>query len=291
MPTTLLNMRNQLEIAYKISGDPNFVPGVLNLLINQAQRSVQIQLNGLGIKKWEAMASLAVSVEAHSGSLVAGQIYVINAVTGGADFSNVAIVISGTINVPGCKFIANASISPTSWGSGGSVNTVALTSASFIGKSVQSVSVSSLVNMAESPNALRFAEVSDGTDYGFAKEVNEQFAFEHLNNPYFSPTVKNPFYFRVSGNIYFAPATINAAKVHYYRVIADLSADSDVTEMPTEFVEFIIKRAGVEIQFMKNEIKDKDSAISAVNDSITQAYSKFLDKTAQQKSGEKAQLQ
>ena len=58
-----------------------------------------------------------------SGSLVIGNVYVIDAFVTGDNFTNVANVLSGTVNVSGCIFIATGT-TPTTWTNGSSLRQI-----------------------------------------------------------------------------------------------------------------------------------------------------------------------
>lgn len=61
MGATLLQIRDQIIIDAGIEGNPKFPSLRLNRLVNLAQRRVQTQLNGLGMRKWESSDSLTLS--------------------------------------------------------------------------------------------------------------------------------------------------------------------------------------------------------------------------------------
>lgn len=67
MAATLLQLRDQIIIDAGISGHHLFPTARLNRMINLAQRYVQTQLNGLGMKKWEATDSLTLASVTFSG--------------------------------------------------------------------------------------------------------------------------------------------------------------------------------------------------------------------------------
>ena len=62
MSATLLQLRDQCIIDAGIEGQPKFPTTRLNRMINLAQRYVQTNLNGLGLKKWEAVDILTMVV-------------------------------------------------------------------------------------------------------------------------------------------------------------------------------------------------------------------------------------
>lgn len=217
MSVSLLNLREQIKLDYKISGDADFPAARLNLLINQAQRFVQMQLNGLGIKRWETSISF----------------------TGGT--------------LPAAAFLSTAN-------------------------NVKSVPISSLTNLAESPNAIRFIQTVGGTTWNQAKEVNEAFVNEHLGNSLNTPSLADSIFWRSDGTVYIAPSTVTTAIIHFYKVVTDLSGDSDATEIPVEFTEHIVKRAGIDIETIRGNIQDKENEIVGLSNSITGAWQKFLEK-------------
>jgi len=65
MAATLLQLRDQIIIDANLQGNSLFPSPRLNRLINLAQRRVQTELNGLGMKKWEASDSLTMSTAAN----------------------------------------------------------------------------------------------------------------------------------------------------------------------------------------------------------------------------------
>ena len=61
MSATLLELRDQIIIDAGVIEDPLFPSTRLNRMINLAQRYVQTNLNGLGMKKWETSDSLTLA--------------------------------------------------------------------------------------------------------------------------------------------------------------------------------------------------------------------------------------
>lgn len=299
MSTTLLDLKNQIKIDYKLSGDPNFSGNRLNLMINQAQRYVQIQLNGLGIKKWEDYSKLLTSIIITTGTLTKGQIYLVDT-EDSADFSNCAEVISGTAWTSGCIFKATSSSVPTSWGAGSEeIYAIGMgPGTTFLSSTnnVSAVPIAYLPHIAESPKSIRFVQTFDSTTWNQAKEVNELFVHEHLSNTYQLPTGKDSIFWRSDNIIYLAPQDyarseeLTEAIIHYYRIVTDLSADTDVTEIPSQFVEHLIKRVGIEILSIKGLIKDKEKAIDGVSAAINNAYEKFLGTTQSKKADKKQKM-
>ena len=70
MSATLLQLRDQCIIDAGIEGEPKFPTTRLNRMINLAQRYVQTNLNGLGIKKWEASDSLTLAAGGFVGTSI-----------------------------------------------------------------------------------------------------------------------------------------------------------------------------------------------------------------------------
>ena len=61
---TLLELRDEIILSAGIKGNPDFPPTLLNRKINHAQRYVQTELNGLGMKKWETSQSITAGLTA-----------------------------------------------------------------------------------------------------------------------------------------------------------------------------------------------------------------------------------
>ena len=139
-----------------------------------------------------------------------------------------------------------------------------------------------LDDMLEAPNAIKHFEVNSGGDpasYGIARPIDIDEFDKILSNPYMSPTITEPRFCRVGGTkVLLAPVTIAVATAYYYKVIADLSSDSDLTQIPLEFEEFIIKRAVIEIETILGKIEKKEIALRDLDKEISQSYEKFIGK-------------
>lgn len=216
MPATLLQLKDQIIIDSGIEGNPKFPSLRLTRLINLAQRKVQTQLNGLGMRKWENSDSLTLS--------------------------------PGTFNIVGIKTSSLSTDFP---------------------------------NMIESPNSIIFIECTGVSNSGLAYEVDKDRFAEQLANTYLAPTEKQPIFMRLAQKVYIAPSTITSATAYYYKNITDLSADSDITEMPAEFEEYIVKNVIIDIEYILGKLADKSGAQNQLANEVSQAYEKFLGKQAE----------
>jgi len=64
---TLTTMRDILKANLQLHGNPNFPDALLTHYLNIAQRDIQTQLNGLGMKKWEASDALTLTETTFNG--------------------------------------------------------------------------------------------------------------------------------------------------------------------------------------------------------------------------------
>jgi hypothetical protein len=231
---TLKQLRDQIIIDTDIVGSAEFPSTRLNRIINLAQRYVQAELNGLGMKKWE-------SSQAITAGLVAGAFN------------------SGTDNVKKCV-----------------------------------ISATYFTNMLESPKSIKFIEVNDGSNYGVAREIDVNSFQEQLSNTYLAPVISSPVFMRLANYIWLAPSSITSATAYYYKAITDLSADADTTEIPIEFEEFIIKKAGLEINTILGKLQDKQNAVQQLERDLSSVYDRFIGKVKSEdfiKQENKAKLQ
>jgi len=217
---TLKELRDQIKIDAGLLGNNNFPDPRLNRMINLAQRYVQIQLNGLGMKKWET------------------------------------------------------SITPT------------LSPSTYAGNTLATFSMSSLTNVSESPKSVLQIDCSDGTSAGIAREVSPDNFEEILQNTYSPPSVTQPRFMRLGGIVFIAPSTITTANVYYYKVVADMVADTDLTEIPMEFERFIISKAVNEIYRIQNKAAKSEGEL---DQEIQTAYEKFLIREKQEENSETLQ--
>lgn len=214
MSSSLLLLRDQIIIDAGIEGNPKFPTPRLNRIINLAQRYVQTELNGLGMKKFETTDALT------------------------------------------------------------------LGSSTFAGYSVKKSAVigTDCPNMLESPSSIIYIDCNNGSTYGIATEVDKDKFLETAKNSLLVPTLKEPVFMRLANYIWLLPSTITAATAYYYKAILDLSGDSDVTEIPTEFEEYIIKKSLLEIEAILGKIQEKELAGAELTKNIQSAYEKFISK-------------
>lgn len=210
MPATLVQLRDEVIIRADVRNHPQFPPTRINRIINHAQRYVQTQLNGLGMKKWETSAALS-----------------------------------------------------------------SLTGGYFGATQVVTKAVTTLTGMLESPASIMFIETTDGSTKGIAYPVDPDVFQEQIANTYLAPTIAKPVFTRLAGNIILAPNTITSGTAYYYKAITDLSGDSDVTEIPTEYEDFIIQKAVIEIESDLNRIQNKENKIQALEANLQTVWDKF----------------
>lgn len=211
---TLKEIRDQIIIDAMIAGHPMYPPLRLNNMINQAQRYVQTELNGLGMKNWETYATL----------------------------SNIA---TGT------------------W----------LTS-----NDISTAPISDMANLCEGPKSIRFIQTLSGSTRGYAVEKSAKEFDEFLRNSYLAPTIQFPIFSRESNYVQIAPA-VTSAVAYYYKVVADLSDDSDVTEIPDEFIEQVIKKVVAEIDNNEGRLQDKELQLKQIKQDVNDAFQKYMIKS------------
>lgn len=216
MAATLLQLRDELIIRADVRNHPQFPPTRLTRMLNHAQRYVQTQLNGLGMKKWEASTALS-----------------------------------------------------------------SLTSSYFGAVQVVTKTITTLTNMLESPASIMFIETTDGSTKGIAYPVDPDVFQEQIANTYLAPTIAKPVFTRLAGNIILAPNTITSGTAYYYKAITDLSSDSDITEIPTEYEDFILQKAIIEIESDLNKIQNKENKIQALESNLQTVWEKFNSKQAE----------
>lgn len=214
MASNLKQIRDQIIIDANISGQPAFPTLRLNKMINLAQRYVQTNLNGLGMKKWESSDSLTLS---------------------DVDFAGVT--------------------------------------------TRQSNLSTDCPNMLESPNSIIFiATAGIAGDNSLAYEIDIRKFQEQLNNTFLAPTLAKPIFMRLANKIHIAPDEVITATAYYYKAITDLSADTDITEIPIEFEDFIIKKVVLDIDDILGKLQDKELAQRQLEKDIQSSYEKFLGK-------------
>ena len=215
MSSTLLQLRDQIILDAQIEGSPDFPIARLNRIINFAQRYVQTQLNGLGMKKWESSDSLS------------------------------------------------------------------LTNRTWVGLSVGTANLSSdCSNMLEMPGSIKYIHCVDGSSNdGLAKELDDRRFYEIVSNTYTAPTVAEPAFMRLAQRIYIYPAPTTAT-AYYYKAITDLSSNTDTTEIPVEFEEFIVKRSVLEVDDIKGKLQDKELALRQLDKEIRETHERHFMKLA-----------
>ena len=154
----------------------------------------------------------------------------------------------------------------------------------FIGNNIKIIKINStnLPNFLEKPDSIRFLDCNDGTNYGYTdKPITPGKFRDHLLNSYLSATAKEPECMRLDNSIYVAPSTITSVLVHYYSLVIDLSAYNDPTAIPDEFIIYIVKLVGIEIESIQGKLQNKQLAIQELDKNIQDSYKSFMDKQAE----------
>ena len=152
--------------------------------------------------------------------------------------------------------------------------TAGLTAGTHAGYNIKTVAinVTYFPNMLETPKSIRYFDIDDGTTKGIAKEVAEEHLQEKLGNTFGAPTLKQGAFARIDNSVILAPSTITAATAHYYKIVADLSGDTDITEIPTEFESFVIKKVLIEVDDIMGDLSNKASAVQQLANEIQATY-------------------
>lgn len=131
------------------------------------------------------------------------------------------------------------------------------------------------------PNSIRLIECGDGvsmvasTNFGIAKICDEQFFHQILSSSLLSPTITAPRFMWQDNQILLAPSTITACIIHFYRVVKDLVSASDNFEVPDEFIDYVIKRAKIEVLDRLKQLDKKDEAITMLDKEIKDQFASF----------------
>ena len=156
-------------------------------------------------------------------------------------------------------------------------------SAGFHGATaIKTFAVTTLTDMLESPSSILFIETTDGTTKGIARPVDPNVFEEQISNTYLAPTLAKGAFTRLSGNILLSPSTITSGTAHYYKNITDLSGDSDVSEIPLEFIEFVIKKSVNDIKEALGELQNTAKVTQELEGRLSEVYQKFHGKMAEQ---------
>ena len=188
---TFRQMIDKVILDAGILEDEMFPEARVKQELNDAQRSVQVKLNGLGLKKWETSSS--------------------------------------------------PSVSDTTWA----------------GYNVSYVSVPT--DMLEGDNIVNAVTVSSSIS-GYASMIDESKFYERIKNTYLIPTAKYPVMVRLDQKLYFFPRPTSVSLV-YRKYLPTLTGDSDVSSLPLEYHDLMVKKAVLEIK------KAKENQMFIVEDS------------------------
>ena len=166
----------------------------------------------------------------------------------------------------------------------------ALTASLFSGINVKTFNLSTAIpSLAEGKNAVRFIEVSDGVRFGVAYPIEDTLFYEEIRNSFLSPTIRQPKFSRMENTVVISPASVTTALTHYYRVVTDLVADTDVSEIPEIYDEMIIKAVLINISAVQKNIQVEQTEIQALDKTINDTFQKYAIKESEKK--QDAQLQ
>ncbi len=142
--------------------------------------------------------------------------------------------------------------------------------------------VSTLVDMLESPSSILMIETTSLTTKGIARPVDPNVFEEQVSNTYLLPTLAKPIFTRLSGNVLLSPSTITGGTAHYYKSVANLSADADTSDIPIEFIEFVVKKAVNDVNESLGKLQNSAKATQELETKLSEVYQKFHGKQAEQ---------
>ena len=298
MSMTLKQYRDMAIIKTSIEGKRLFPAARLNFMINKALKFVQLNLNGLGYKKWEAaktytttastgqVATVAIGSNAGTnyvtGDLVtiwaAGHDCVLTVTAGSGIVTALSIVTKGT----GYSVASNiATHTNSTAGHDLTVSVLTLTSDGLLNAttfgSASTLSSNIPTDMMESDASVIMADVTDGSLRGTTKQEYSPGQFEAAcGNSYSAPTVKESAYMRLANSIFVFPATITTMYLYYYKALVDLSVDTDTSDMPVDFEDFVVQRIVNDIKSDLGEIQDIQAANQTIANQISDTYKKAV---------------
>ena len=148
------------------------------------------------------------------------------------------------------------------------------------------VSTSALpTGLAEGPKSIKYintlSAASGGTN-GVAMEVDDTTFIRRAGNTYRTPTNAEPIFIRVGSAINIAPRMTASgsptATIYYHKIVTDLSLDNDATEIPNEFIDYVIKKVVAEIEYLTKKIASVEMATAGIKTDIRNAYEKYISK-------------
>jgi len=163
-----------------------------------------------------------------------------------------------------------------------SIATGALTAGFHGATAIKTFAVTVLTDMLESPSSILLIETTDGSTKGIARPVDPNVFEEQIANTYLAPTLAKGVFSRLSGNFLLAPSTITGGTVHYYKNVTDLSGDADISEIPLEFVEFVIKKAVNDIKEALGDLQNTSKVTQELEGRLNEVYQKFHGKMQEQ---------
>ena len=117
--------------------------------------------------------------------------------------------------------------------------------------------------------------------YGRADEKSVRDFIDDLSNGMLSATLSSPEFMRLDNLVYIAPVAITIATVHYYRYVYPLILNTDVCEIPDDYIEFVVKRVCLQIDDVLNRIQNKDEKMVQLDKEIKDKYTDFTAKQNQ----------
>lgn len=293
MSVSLLQLRDQIVLDADVKGDPLFGITRLNRIINLAQRYVQAQLNGLGFKKFET--SMPVTLIA--GTFVGQNVkkFGLNALTNILESPRSIIFIEvsdGTsygmaYPVDANKFkdqVVNVYAQPTILDPAFTrlANLVLLTPSTIttatayyykVIKDLTDATIS-ITGATYATGLVTVTATNHGLTTGDLITISGVVGMTDLNSTFMvTVTASNTF-------------TVVLTTVQSY---SSGGAITVYSQIPTEFEDFIIRKAVMDIGFDQGKIKDKANAMTELNNDLTQIFSKFYGTVQNENMNQQAQ--
>lgn len=276
MGRTLKQLRDEIYADFpQIRQNPDFPIARLNQWLNEAVSFVQVELNGLGMKAWEASQTLTLTgdqigrtpvkkapvpsdiLESPDAiimvdcSLPTGlTTYILSVsgitssptigsvyVNGGYQYTVIAEYLAGTAPSISGALIVTGTVAPPQTG------TIVLSS----GAGDATITYSAYSILAN-PGGVA---VGPGVDPRMLQD--------NMDNGYWYANQLRPQFFRLANYIYIVPSSISSATIYYLRALPSMVNDGDVCGIPTAFQHFVIWQA-------ENFVKEKLGFVQSIED-------------------------
>lgn len=139
-------------------------------------------------------------------------------------------------------------------------------------------------DLLESPRGIKMLSCTGATNNGSTNRELDPERFEEVcSNSFEAPTERQAAYTRLDNYIHLYPSSITGATIHYFAVLAELSADADTSTLPVEFEMYVVQKGINDVKAIMDPTLDISKMDAMISGAIQSTFEDFLKTESEKK--------